>query len=166
MQWNKLPFAYLPQGTDLADYKKLLQPFGLTPKEDSLWKANKPFIEIEMALVESLSSSGRSFGGKGDKPQQSDFFSLLAFLNFLKTSGQGKTLHHSSIIGQSGQKLHIQSGGQIPFYSYNMKTEQTTVGWKSYGLNFHILPTLDKKNQVTLEIKAQISEPLSFFIHG
>lgn len=161
--WHKLPFANLPQGVNILEYEKLLQPFGLIPKEDPLWLLKKPFIEIEMALVESLSSSSFSFGGGADsKNSLSSFSSLLAFLNFLKNSGQGKTLHRSSITGQSGQKLQIQSGGQLPFNSYNLKTEQKSVQWKSYGLQLNILPKLDKKNQIELDIKAKISEPLSF----
>ena len=161
--WNQLPFASFPQGANLSEYEKLLQPLGLTPKEDPFWFSKKPFIEIEIALVESLSSSGFSFGGtRNSNIPLNSFSSLLAFLNFLKSSGKGKTLHHSSIIGQSGQTLQIQSGGQIPFGSYNLKTEQHSVQWKSYGLNINILPKIDKKNQIELDIKAQISEPLSF----
>ncbi len=161
--WHNLPFVDLPQGTNLTEYKKLLQPYGLVPKKNPLWFFQKPFIEIEIALVESLSSSGFSFGGAPDlnNPLNS-FSSLLVFLNFLKNSGQGKTLHHSSITGQSGQKLQIQSGGQIPFNSYNIKMEQKTVQWKSYGLQLNMIPKLDQKNQVELEVKANFSEPLAF----
>lgn len=161
--WNKLPSAYIPQGSSLLEYTKELQPFGLNPEEDSLWLSSKPFIEIELAVVESISSSGFSWGGKN---QQSDslmsFKSLLAFLNFLKNSGQGKTLHHSSIITQSGQKLQIQSGGQIPFNNYNIRTEQKNTEWKAHGLYLDIIPKAGKKGQIELDINAQLSEPLAF----
>ena len=159
--WHKMPLADLPQGTDLSEYEKFLRPFGLISRENPSWQLKEPFIEIEIALVEGLSSSGVFFGGAADNSLQS-FSSLLAFLNFLKSSGQGKTLHHSSVVSQSGQRLHIQSGGQIPFNIHNLKTEQKSVQWKSYGLHLNLLPKLDQKNQIELDIKAKISEPLSF----
>ena len=160
--WQKLPLAHIPQGEKLSEYEKLLQPFGLTPKEDPLWFSTAPFIEIEIALVESLSSSGFSFGGLSHSDHSlSRFSSLLSFLNFLKNSGQGKTLHHSSIVSQSGQKLQIHSGGQIPFNNYNLKTEQKNTQWKSHGFHLNIIPRAGKNHQIELDIKAQISEPLS-----
>ena len=160
--WQQLPLAHIPQGEKLSEYEKLLQPFGLTPKEDPLWFSTAPFIKIEIATVESLSSSGFSFGGMSHPDHSlSRFSSFLGFLNFLKNSGQGKTLHHSSIISQSGQKLQIHSGGQIPFHSYNLKTEQKSTQWKSHGFHLNIIPRAGKNHHIELDIKAQISEPLS-----
>lgn len=161
--WDQLPFASIPRGEALSAYKSLLRPFGLIPKEDPLWFAEKNFVELEIALVESLSSSGFSFGGASDTTIfQLSFSSLLSFVNFLKNSGRGETLHHSKIIGQSGQKIQFHSGGHIPFNSYNMKTEQKNVHWKAYGLQLDFLPKVDKKDQIEIEIEAQISEPLSY----
>ena len=161
--WNKLPLAYVPQGSDLSYYQKQLQPFGLKPKEELLWFSKSPFIEIEIALVEKLSSSGFSLGGKAnsDKPLFL-FSSLIGLLNFLKKSGRGKTLHHSSITGQSGQELIIQSGGQIPFNSWNFKMEQKNTSWKSHGLHLKVIPKLGKKGRIELTVKARLSEPLAF----
>ena len=161
--WPHLPFAYIPQGELISEYESLLKPFGLIPKEDTLWFAKKRFIELEIALVENLSSSSFSFGGNSDiKDLLLSFSSLFSFLNFLKNSGKGKTLHHSAITGQNGQKIQIHSGGHLPFNSYNMKTEQKSVQWKAYGLQLDVVPKLDKKNQIEIEIKAQVSEPLSY----
>lgn len=161
--WPKLPVVYIPQGADLLEYEKKLQAFGLIPKEDPLWLFTAPLIEIEIALVENLKSSGFSFGGQAESNKSLlDFSSLLHLLNFLKDSGRGKTLHHSVVNVQSGQKLQIQSGGQIPFSNYNLKTEQKSTDWKSHGLNLRLSPKLGKKNQIKLNIKAQVSEPMAF----
>lgn len=161
--WNQLPLVNIPQGASILDYKKKLTAFGLIPQEEPLWLSNSPFIEIEIALIESLHSSGFAFGGNSDtKNTLPSFASLLGFLNFLKNSGQGKTLHHSSIIAQSGQKLKIQSGGQIPFKNYNLKTDQQNAQWKSHGLDLNILPQMGKKGRIELDIQAKISEPLAF----
>ena len=163
LAWQKKALAYIPQGSQMEEYKKILKPFGLSLQEDPLWLFKAPFIEIEIAWVESLHSSGFSLGGKRDFSQTfSGFASLLSFLNFLKNSGQGKTLHHSSFTGQSGQKLQIQSGGQIPFGRYSFKTEQKIIQWKSHGLNLTIVPKAGKRDQIELDIKARLSEPLSF----
>ena len=51
---------------------------------------------------------------------------------------------------------------KFPLTVTNLKTEQKSIQWKSYGLQLDILSNLDKKNQIELDIKAQISEPLSY----
>ncbi len=161
--WGEQALAYTPKGADLSYYKNILRPFGLTPKEDPLWFFKNPFIEIEIALVEILNSSSFSFksqDGGFDQVFLKNWSSLLGFLNFLKSSGYGKSLHHSSIIAQSGQSLKIHSGGQIPFHNYNTKTEQSSAQWKSHGLQLHITPTVGKRDHILLTIKAQLSEPL------
>ena len=152
--------AYIPQGLLVSKYKKLLKPFGLTPEIDPLWFSTAPFVEIQLAVVEIINSSGVYLGGEGEGPKLS-FSSLLSFLNFLKSSGKGKTLHHSSLIGQSGREIHIHSGGQIPFHNYNFKTEQKTLNWKSHGLELKILPKVGKKQQIELKIRAKISQPIT-----
>ena len=155
-----LPYVFVPTGGSPAHYKSL-KYFGLIPKEEKFWFFKAPLVQIDLAVVETLSSSVFSTGGNLLK-SLSHFSSLLSFLNFLKSSGKGKTLHHSSLTTQSGQEIQLNSGGQIPFNSYNLKTEQKSVNWKSHGLKVHLIPTVGKRDQVKLSIKAQLSEPLSF----
>ena len=158
--WTELPHVFIPTGSPLSNYENL-KAFGLILKEKKSWFFKAPLLRIDLAVVEVLSSSVFSSGGPFTTflPQ---FSSLLSFLNFLKSSGKGKTLHHSSLTSQSGKEMKISSGGQIPFNSYNLKTEQKSVNWKSHGLQIHLLPTVGKNNQIKLKIKAQLSEPLSF----
>ena len=156
--WNELPFVLFPQGAQAKLYETSLQPFGLKPRPDPSWLNKAPFIEIEIALMEALSSESSGFGGTG--LEEKSPLSLLSFLNFMKSRGRGKTLHHSLLVGQSGQSLKIQSGGQIPFSSYNAKAEQNSTRWKAYGLNLDITPHQDKKNRIAIDIKARFSEPL------
>lgn len=161
--WNQMPFAKIPKEEPIETYANLLKPWGLIPKPDPLWFSNKKFIKLEIALIEKISSSGLSFGGKqGLTNVLINFSSLLSFLNFLKNSGQGKTLHHSSVIGQSGKTLEISSGGQIPFNNYNIETQTKSISWKSYGLNLSLVPKVDNKFQILLDIKAKFSEPLAY----
>ena len=157
---SKLPYIFVPTNYPVSNYKNL-KTFGLIPKEEEFWFFKSPFVQIDLAIVETLSSSVFSAGGNLLKPLD-QFSSLLSFLNFLKSSGKGKTLHHSSLITQSKKEIQFNSGGQIPFYSYNLKTEQKSASWKSHGLQVHLTPTVGKKDQVKLNIKAQLSEPLSF----
>ncbi|MCZ0931809.1 MAG: hypothetical protein OXJ52_01480 [Oligoflexia bacterium] len=159
-QGSNLPYVFVPTGYPPSRYKSL-KAFGLIPKEEEFWFFKAPLVQIDLAVVETLSSSVFSTGGHLLKPL-SHFSSLLSFLNFLKSSGKGKTLHHSSLNTQSGKEIQLKSGGQIPFNSYNLKTEQKSVNWKSHGLQVHLIPTVGKKDQIKLKIKAQLSEPLSF----
>ena len=156
--WSELPLVRLPQSAPLIWYQKQLRPFGLIPKEQENWFFKAPFIQIEWALVESLSSSSANIGGALDK----NWASLPAFLNFLKSSGWGKSLHHSFVLVQSGKSIKLESGGQIPFNQYNFKTEQSSLAWKSYGWNLELSPTLDINHQIRLKVQASFSEPLSF----
>ncbi|MCY4321570.1 MAG: hypothetical protein OXC37_04100 [Bdellovibrionaceae bacterium] len=157
---SNLPYVFVPMKSLLSNYKNLKE-FGLIPKEKELWFLKSPFIQIDLAVVETLSSAILSTGGNLTKTLF-QFSSILDFLNFLKSSGKGKTLHHSSVTTQSGQKIEINSGGQIPFPSYNLKTDQKIINWKSHGLQIHLTPTLGKKDQIKLNIKTQLSEPLPF----
>ena len=159
--WQDLPFVLVPQSSALNEYQEILQTFGLRVKEEEHWFFKAPWIEIEIAVFENLSSSVFSAGGESDK-SLSDFSSLLALLNFLKSSGHGKSLHHSSLITQSGKKIQLESGGQIPFSSYNLKTEQKSIDWKSHGLQLTLTPQVGKKNQIHIQLLARMSEPLSF----
>ena len=159
VNWAELPSILIPLGSPSSSYQDL-KSFGLVPKEDEFWFFKAPLVKIDLALVETLSSSVFSAGGS--LPTLNKFSSLIGFLNFLKSSGKGKTLHHSSMITQSGKEIQLNSGGQIPFPSYNLKTEQKSLNWKSHGLQIHLTPVVDKKNQIKLKIKAQLSEPLSF----
>ena len=156
--WQELPLVRLPQSAPILGYQNRLEPFGLIPKEQDNWFFKAPFIQIEWALVESLSSSSGNIGGILDK----NWADLPAFLNFLRSSGWGKSLHHSFVLVQSGKSIKLESGGQIPFNQYNFKTEQSSLAWKSYGWNLELSPTLDIKHQIQLKVQASFSEPLSF----
>ena len=174
IQWSRLPAALTPKGGDLNFYARQLRPFGLIAGEDEAWFARPPFIEIEIALVESGLSAGFSFGGKpGGKPQEaglSSFLqeggSLLGFLDFMKSEGRGKTIHHSSLFAQNGQEAHVQSGGQLPFSQYHAETNVQTVRWKSYGFSLSITPLTDKKGSIQLKISGEMSEPLPLLSPG
>ena len=160
VNWSELPSVFVPTGSPLSNYENS-KAFGLTPIEKKLWFFKAPLAQIDLAIVETLSSSVFSAGGSLLKPL-SHFSSLLSFLNFLKSSGQGKTLHHSSLVGQSGKEIQLKSGGQIPFYNYSLKTEQKNTSWKSHGLQINLTPSVGYRNQIKLNIKTQLSEPLSF----
>ena len=164
IDWLQLPYVSIPSSSPAEKYKKL-SGFGLLPKEQKSWFFKAPLIQLDLAVVESLSADLFSSGGTALETL-SGFSSLLAFLNFLKSSGKGKTLHHSSLIAQSGKKLVLKSGGQIPFNSWDLKTEQKNTNWKSHGLQIHLIPTVGQKNEIKLHIQADFSEPLSFSSSG
>ncbi len=165
IQWTKLPIALIPKKAQISLYEKKLAPFGLKIQQDEKWFSKPPFIEIEIALIETTSSSSLFFGNNStNKDEISPMTSLLKLLNLLKTSGRGKTIHHSSVLTQNGQEVHIRNGGEIPFSKYNNETKQHSTQWKSYGLNLHITALLDKKETIELKIKGEISEPLSILM--
>ena len=158
--WGDLPFTAVPEGSPLSYYQKKLSPFGLRVRERENWFFNSPLLEIEFAVVESLSSSSFFSGGNLNK-ELSGFTSLLSFLNFLKSSGKGKSLHHSSLLAQSGKSIELESGGQIPISSFNLKSEQQSASWKSHGLKLKLKAQMGVKQQIFLQIQARLSEPLA-----
>ena len=165
IQWLKLPLALVPKKANINFYEKKAAPFGLKIQKDEKWFSQSSFVELEIALIETNSSSSLFFGNNHkSKSGLSAFSSLLALLNLLKTSGKGKTIHHSSVLAQNGQEVHIHNGGEIPFSQYNSETKQHSTQWKSYGLNLRITALIDKKETIELKIKGEISEPLSILM--
>jgi len=160
LDFEDLPFVAVPSGSPLTHYEKTLSSFGLKLKERENWFFKAPLLEIEFAVVESLSSSGFFAGGVLDK-NLSGFSSLLSFLNFLRSSGKGKSLHHSSLLAQSGKSIDLESGGQIPISTFHLKSEQQSTNWKSHGLKINLKATAGVKGLVFLKIKARLSEPLA-----
>ena len=156
--WEDMPFLAVPQGSLLSYYEQKLAPLGLKVREEKAWFFKAPLLELEFAVVESLSSF---FLGGGFHQKLNTFRDLLSFLNFLKSSGKGKSLHHSVVLVQSGKSIELESGGQIPFSSFHVKSEQHSTSWKSHGLKISLKPQLDRKNQIFLKIKARLSEPLA-----
>lgn len=158
--WEELPFIAVPEGSPLSGYQKALSAFGLKAREGKSWFFKAPLLEIEFAVVESLSSSS-FFSGGGLNKNLSGFSSLLSFLNFLKSSGKGKSLHHSSLLAQDGKKTELELGGGIPVRSFHLESKQESVHWKSHGLKLSLKPQLDRKRQIFLQIQASLSEPLA-----
>lgn len=160
--WEDLPFVFIPQNSPILPYQKKLKAFGLIPKEQEGWLFKAPLIKWDWAIVENLSVSSFSTGGLFLEEKLNNFSSLLSFLNFIKNSGKGKSLHHSSLIAQSGQKIELTAGGQLPFNRYHFKTEQQSTDWKSFGLEINLMAKLDSKGLISLDIRVNNSEPVSF----
>ena len=160
---RSLPFLPVPRGSDLSFYERALQPFGLKPAEEPTWTAVRSFIKIELALAETGLSSSLSLGALpglfAAEGEPFSFPSLLKFLELLKARGGGRVLQRSLLLAQSGQTLHIHSGGQIPFRQYNFQTRQESSQWKSYGMTLSLTPKIDSRRNILLEIKAEFSEP-------
>ena len=158
--WENLPFVSVPEGSSLQEYQKKLSAFGLKVKAEKNWFFKAPLLEIEFVVVESLSSSSFFSGGSLNQ-SLSGFSSMLSFLNFLKSSGKGESRRHSSVLVQSGKNIVLESGGQIPFSSFHLKSEHQSTNWKSYGLKLNLKPQLDSRKQIFLQIQARLSEPLA-----
>ena len=162
IEWNQLPFVFIPEGEQEEFYKRELKYFGLIPKIDSDWFATLPFIKIDIALIEISKTLSSALGGTILSPKEIfSFASLLDFLNFLKAKGTGKIIHQSSLLAQPKQKVHLHSGGHLPFIQSNLQTQQQNLQWKSYGFNLTLTPYLDSFQSLKLEIKWEVSEPTS-----
>ena len=161
IRWAALPNVSVPQGSNLQFYQNILKPFGLKPVEDSKWLLTKPFIKIEVAVLEVSRTSSLGLGAAPRLLDGESFnvSSLLKFIDLLKIQGKGKIIQHSSLLVQSGEDFKIHSGGQIPFSQYNFQTHQESTQWKQYGLTLDITPLLDPYENVLLKINAIFSEP-------
>ena len=162
IKWNQLPFVFIPEGEQEEFYKRELKHFGLIPKIDSDWFATLPFIKIDIALIEISKTLSSALGGTLLSPKENfSFASLLDFLNFLNAKGTGKVIHQSSLLAQPKQKVHLHSGGHLPFIQNNLQTQQQNLQWKSYGFNLTLTPYLDSFQSLKLQIKWEVSEPTS-----
>lgn len=76
----------------------------------------------------------------------------------LASEGKMNILSRPNITTMSGETAEITIGGSIPFVIYGNNNYGTpTVEWKDYGIKLHIEPVVDKENNVTSRIEAEIS---------
>lgn len=161
IQWQNLPWVWIPYKSNTSFYNKHLEPFGLSLEEDKHWFLKPYSIQIEVALVETQTSVSSFFAKTKGEDASLSFSSLIDLLDFLKSKKRGRTLHYSSLLAQNEQEVLFRNGGEIPFSLYNKETEHYSTQWKPYGLTLNITAFVGKTKNIQLKIQGEFSEPLS-----
>jgi len=86
-----------------------------------------------------------------------DRSTVTARLNFLIAEDQARTLANPKLVTLSGKEASFLVGGEIPYVTQE-ETGRTKVEWKDYGIILKINPTVNAKNEIRTQIKAEVSD--------
>ena len=86
-----------------------------------------------------------------------DRSTIDAKLNFLISEGKARTLANPKLVTLSGKEASFLVGGEVPYVT--VETEgRTRVEWKDYGVNLKINPEVNSKNEIRVQINADVSD--------
>ena len=80
-----------------------------------------------------------------------------AFLTSLEKHNIAKLLDQPTLVAYDGRLAEFLSGGEVPITIIN-ENGQRTVEFRSYGTKIHTKPLIHSKEELTLEIRAEVSE--------
>jgi pilus assembly protein CpaC len=83
--------------------------------------------------------------------------SLTANLELLINRGKAKILSKPKLLTVSGEEASFLAGGEIPYATEN-KVGSTNVEWKPYGIKLKIKPTIDGSENISANLRAEVSE--------
>lgn len=86
-----------------------------------------------------------------------DRTTIDARLNFLVGEDKARTLANPKLVTLSGKEASFLVGGEVPYVTVEDEG-RTSVEWKSYGVDLEILPQVNSKNEIRLQVKADISD--------
>lgn len=141
-------------------------------------KERQPLVEIDVNVLEISIDDLKNLGmdwsnylplrytepstAKGDIPKLWTVFrwdrsAIDARLNFLIEEDKARTLANPKLIALSGKEASFLVGGEVPYVT-EKEESRTTVEWKEYGVNLKIRPIVNAKNEIRIEIKAEVSD--------
>ena len=82
-------------------------------------------------------------------------FSMV--LNALEEKNLGRVLSKPYLTTLSGEKAHLNVGGEIPV-PVGLDSGEIKIDWKPYGVILSITPELDGKENIWLTLEAEVSE--------
>ena len=82
--------------------------------------------------------------------------SLASRIQLLEENGAGRTLAEPTLVSRSGVKATFHSGGEFPFV-FLSNIGEPRVEFKSYGIMVEMTPTVDKQDNILLEIASEVS---------
>lgn len=90
---------------------------------------------------------------------------IRATLNFLKQNNKARTLSRPKIVCLSGKEAKLLVGGERPIITGSTttagsgsSTQTFDVELKEYGIELSIKPTVKKDNEISVELKTEITE--------
>jgi pilus assembly protein CpaC len=121
-------------------------------KKIGIQYANASAIDTTSGIV-TLGTTGSFAAGQSFTNHLAD---INATIQALVTNGDAKVLSRPHIVTMSGEKASILIGGEIPIPSSN-DNGKISVDWREYGIKLNIEPTVDKDDNITSKIQAEVS---------
>lgn len=159
-QWQ----IYLPtKDSRLSDYRKALEPFGVSVFADASAISSQPLIRIQVTVAEVKREFSRKWGVQWPETLSAQILPRLAEaldpayaqLNFIENHGNGRVLASPTLLVKSGDEASFHAGGEIPIKIVNIRSQN--VEWKSYGIQLKVKTKSDLSGRIELEIDTRVS---------
>lgn len=151
------------QSTKISEYKKILNPFGVSLINDQNNFGQNPTIKIQLHIAHVKKSFFRIWGVRWPSQATATLVDgknlslnpMEVSIHSLESQGLGKVLASPQIIAESGKEAAFHSGGEFPIRTSTQFTNN--VHWKPYGLFLKTKSFASANGQLQIQIKAEIS---------
>lgn len=151
------------QAAQLAQFKALLNPYGIRVAVDDNQIAAEPLIKIKVYIAHVKKSFMRQWGVQwpgevsasvlpGGTAQMEAF---TVSLQALESQGFGQILATPTLVAQSGKPAEFHSGGEFPVRTTSRFNNN--VQWKPYGLFLKTVPKANAKKNLQIDISIELS---------
>lgn len=80
---------------------------------------------------------------------------IISRLNFLESNGRARTLSRPELLARSGETAEFKVGGSLPIVYTTKDGPQVTM--QPYGVIVKMKPLVNRKNEIILELEAEVS---------
>ncbi len=81
---------------------------------------------------------------------------VRAILDLLISEDKARLLAAPSLLTLSGKQASFLVGGEIPVYTGTIEGK-VTFEWRSYGVKLNVLPTVDSRGRVVMDVEPEVS---------
>ncbi len=110
------------------------------------------FADVLQSLTDTTNNSANASVGIVD-----DATSLNLFINLLEQRNLAKLMAQPTLTTQNGRPAEFLSGGEIPF-QVNSGFGNNSIQFRPFGTKLDLVPIVHGEGELTLEIRAEISE--------
>lgn len=164
IDFAETPQIHLPQKSATTKaVEKTLAPFGIQIEHDSTSIELAPLIKVQITVAEVRKEILRQYGIKWPNVYSAQIVPnsaagidpILAQLQLLEKTGNGKILASPNILCRSGKDADFFAGGEFPIKIINYKTQD--VVWKQYGVVLKVSPVADYSGRMSISIQIEVS---------
>ncbi len=124
------------------------------------WAYLSPDFNIVSSVADLIQTSAGSVGAAGQNFSfgiLNDDSSFNAFINALERNNVAKLMDQPTLVTQHGRPAEFLSGGEIPI-SVASGLGTNSIEFRPFGTKLDIVPLIHGQGEMTLEVRAEVSE--------